>query len=206
MRSANVRSFPSGTQIFETGEPARCFYLVLSGAVKIYKLSPQGSEQVLAVFRPGQTFAEAAVLLGGRYPASTEALEDCELIVIDRDSIISIIQHDTEFCLRLLAGMALKLRHLVGMVEDLTLRDARGRVARYILNLTTENSPQAAEDVRLPHTQTVVARLLGLTGETLSRTLKSLREEGFIESPKPGHFSILDRGQLMILAGESDEL
>jgi len=173
--------YPAGHRIFDEGEPGKGFYLVQSGQVKVFKVSPRGQEHILLVAGPGQSFAEAAVLVGRGYPASSECLEDSELILVEREPIRQLLARDPDFALRMMAGMALKLRQLVGMVEDLTLRDAKGRVCRYLLNLAADDSASQCA-VKLPTQQTVLARLLGLTQETLSRTLKGLREEGLIES------------------------
>jgi CRP/FNR family transcriptional regulator len=173
-------SYRAGVRIFDEGEPARGFYLVLSGQVKIFKLSPRGQEHILAVIGPGGTFAEAAAFLGRGYPASTECLEDSELVFVEREPIRQLLVKDPDMALRMMAGMALKLRSLVAMVEDLTLRDARGRLARYLLGLAPAQELQP--QVKLPTQQTVLARLLGLTQETLSRTLKGLKEEGLVSA------------------------
>lgn len=192
---------PAGHRIFDEGEPARGFYLIHTGQVKIFKLSPRGSEQILAVLGSGQTFAEAAAFLGKGYPASAECLEDSDLIFIEREAIRGLLARDPELALRMMAGMALKLRRLVSLVEDLTLRDARGRLSRYLLGLAPSQSSSDCV-VKLPTQQTVLARLLGLTQETLSRTLKSLREEGLVESQGGGRLALQDLSALRAVVGD----
>lgn len=193
--------YRAGVRIFDEGEPARGFYLVQSGQIKIFKLSPRGQEQILAVIGPGGTFAEAAAFVGRGYPASSETLEDSELIFIEREAIRQLLSKDPDLGLRMMASMALKLRRLVGMVEDLTLRDARGRLARYLLGLAPPGA-EASCQVKLPTQQTVLARLLGLTQETLSRTLKGLRDEGLIASPSNGRGLTLDLIGLQAIVGD----
>ncbi len=149
----------------------------------------------------GQTFAEAVAFLDGGYPASAETLEDSELFYIEREAILGMITRDPEFALRMMAGMALKLRRFVAMVEDLTLRDAKGRIARYLLGLAPE-SITAPCTIKLPTQQTVLARLLGLTGETLSRTLKNLRDEGVVGVNRSGSVEIFSIESLRDAAGE----
>jgi CRP/FNR family transcriptional regulator, dissimilatory nitrate respiration regulator len=200
-RASHLRRFPTGTRIFNEGEPARGFYLVASGCVKVYKVNPRGQEQVIGVMSAGQTFAEAVAFLDGGYPASAETLEDSELFYIEREAILGMITRDPEFALRMMAGMALKLRRFVAMVEDLTLRDAKGRIARYLLGLAPETVTTPCT-IKLPTQQTVLARLLGLTGETLSRTLKNLREEGVVGVNRSGSVEILSIESLRDVAGE----
>lgn len=196
--SSIVRSFVGGTRIFDAGEPARGLYLIVSGSVKIFKVSPKGTEQVMAVLGPRQTFAEAPVFLGGNYPASAETLEPSELILVQREALLILLHKDAEMALRMMAGMALKLRSLIGLVEDLTLRDARGRVARYLTGLGDEGQ----DCIQLPVQQALLARMLGLTSETMSRTMKGLREEGAIESSPGGRIQVLDWSLLRGASGE----
>ena len=195
-----VRKVAAGTRIFDAGEPAQGLYLVLSGSVKIFKVSAKGTEQVMAVLGPHQTFAEAPVFHGGFYPANAETLEACELILIQRDALLALLCKDSEMALRMMAGMAMKLRKLVALVEDLTLRDARGRVARYLAGLAEEGQ----NSFQLPVQQSLLARMLGLTGETLSRTMKGLRDEGVIESSLGGRIQVANWSLLHAAAGDTD--
>ncbi|MBS2038926.1 Crp/Fnr family transcriptional regulator [bacterium] len=191
------RHYAAGNRIFQEGESARWLYLVRFGSVKIFKLSPRGGEHVLAVLTAGQTFAEAPVFSGGKYPANSECVEDCELVLVDREALLQLLARDPDLGLRMLAGMALKLRKLVATVEDLTLRDARGRLARYLLGLR-----ETGDTIQLPIAQGLLARLLGLTGETLSRTFRGLRQEGVLEHDRSGLIQVLDWTVLELACGE----
>ncbi|MBX3171154.1 MAG: Crp/Fnr family transcriptional regulator [Candidatus Eremiobacteraeota bacterium] len=188
---SQVLHFPAGGTIFDEAQPARALYLVQSGQVKIYKINPRGLEQILAVIPAGQTFAEAAVFMGGKYPASAQCLEDSRVVSVERQALLQLMGQDPELALRMMAGMALKLRRLVSLVEDLTLHDARGRLARYLAALAEGNC------VTLPTQQNVLARLLGLTSETLSRTFKTLRDEGILGPLQGRRMEILDRPGLL---------
>lgn len=200
-QSVHTHRFAAGVRIFEEGEPARGFYLVTRGAVKIFKLSPAGQEQVLSVVLPGQTFAEAAVFQGMRYPASAESLHDSEMLFIEREAFVSQLRRDPELALRMLAGLSMKLRRMVHLVEDLTLRDARGRICRYLVGLIAADARGEAV-VKLPVQQVLVARLLGITSETLSRTLKTLKDEGILDTEGRGRLTIHDVERLREAAGE----
>jgi CRP/FNR family transcriptional regulator len=198
-RATRIEHFPPGARIFDMGDPVRGFYLVRQGMVKIFRGSPSGQEQVLAVMSRGQTFAEAALFMK-RLPASAESVDEVEVLFIERDALLDLLGRDPELALRMIAGMASKLRQLVHLVDDLTLRDARGRICRYILGLTDEGD----DTVKLPVRQALLARLLGVTGETLSRTLKALKDEGAVELLGRGQIRILDRGQLERAVGDTD--
>jgi CRP-like cAMP-binding protein len=196
--SSMMRHFPANARIFDEGERALGLYLVLTGSVKIFKVSPRGHEQVLAVLGPGQTFAEAPVFQGGGYPASSQSLEESELIFVEREALLKLLRSDPEMALRMMAGMAFKLRRLVSLVEDLTLRDARGRLCRYLVGLAEEG----VDYVQLPVQQTLLSRMLGLTSETLSRTLKNLRDDEIIDSSRGGRIEVCNWELLRQEAGE----
>lgn len=200
--AVHVRKMAAGSRIFSEGDPVRGFYAVQKGAVKIFKTSPRGQEQVLAVITPGQTFAEAAVFMGGGYPASTECLEDTELLFVEREAFVRRLHSDPELALRMMAGMAMKLRRMVALVEDLTLRDARGRLSRYLLGLLPEHA-EAPAHLELPAQQILIARMLGVTAETLSRTLKAMKDDGTLEITGHGKFTVLDLESLRDAAGET---
>jgi len=182
-QAVRVRRLPAGTLVFQQGEEATGFYLIKEGAVKIFKVNLAGQEQVLHVSLAGQSFAEAAVFQGNEYPANAACVEDSVLVFVERTALLQQLRHDPELALRMLAGMATKHHHLVRLVEDLTLRDARGRICRYLLGLLPPRPAQVTRcpTIRLPVSQTLLARLLGLTGETLSRVLKALNNEGILE-------------------------
>lgn len=202
--AVRVQRFAAGACIFQDGDPVRGFYLVRSGRVKIHKSSPSGNEQVLTVCGPGMIFAEAALFRMPTYPASSEALEDAEVLFVEKAVLLDCLRRDPEVALRMLVGMAGRLQEMVRLVEDLTLRDARSRTARYITSLVDSHQP-APHRVRLPVSQALLARMLGLTNETLSRTLKGLREEGLFEqAPGRGQIVILDMARLREAAGEME--
>ena len=167
--AVHVQRFAGGASVFQEGDVVRGFYLVRAGRVKIHKISPSGNEQVLTVCGPGMIFAEAALFRMPTYPASAEALEDSELLFVEKAVLLESVRRDPEVALRMLVGMAERLQSMVRLVEDLTLRDARSRTARYILGLA-DATQEAPHRVRLPVSQVLLARMLGLTNETLSRT------------------------------------
>ena len=200
--AVHVQQIAAGASIFQEGDPVRGFYLVRSGRVKIHKISPSGNEQVLTVCGPGMIFAEAALFRMPTYPASSEAIEDAELLFVEKAVLLDCLRRDPEVALRMLVGMAGRLQAMVRLVEDLTLRDARSRTARYLSHLVDPQEP-APHHVRLPVSQALLARMLGLTNETLSRTLKGLREEGLFEQASGrGRIVILDLERLREAACE----
>lgn len=172
---------PKSTVVFHEGESCRGFYIVESGAVKIYKESPDAREHVLHVALPGDCFGEAALFLGVGYPACAAAVRDSSLILLRREEFLDILKHDVEISLRLMASMATWSHRLVRSIEALTLKDSSARLVGYLLSKLPVDG-RAGTVVELGMPKQVLASHLGMTGETLSRLLTRLEADGMIET------------------------
>lgn len=177
-RSASVREYPRGTEIFSVGEPAESFLLVLSGAVKAYLLSADGREQILHTAGPGDLVAEGPVFAQATYPASVMATQDAQVVHFYRDQLLELLREDPELAFALIAGLYHRLEGFVHTIEDLSLRDVTGRLARFLL----QNAH--GDTCKLPGTKTELAAQLGTVLEPLSRAFRKLREAGIIEERK----------------------
>lgn len=185
---AQVRRYERGQTIFRQGEACPGVYVLGSGLVRVYKLSPNGKEHVLHLVSPGGTFAEVAAI--GRFdcPAFAEALEESTCLLLPTEPFTRALHEDHSLCLQLMASMAGWVRHLVALVEDVVLRDATGRVARYLLGVSNPDSGE----VQLPALKRHLANHLNLTSETLSRTLRRLADLDLIISDEQ-QLTVLDR-------------
>lgn len=189
----------AGEVIFTEGAPAQTFYIVASGKVKIYKLSPDGKEQILLLAQPGDTFAEAAMFAGGEYPASAEALEPSELLAINRDRFVALLARNPELALNLIARLSGLLRHMTRLVEGLSLSDVTTRLARYLCALCSETGHGEQQAIHLEEKKTVLAAQLGTIPETLSRSFAKLAKDGLIHVDG-ARITILDPRRLQELA------
>ena len=133
-------TFPSGKLIFRQDDPCPGIYCVGSGVVRVYRLGAGGKEHTLHMAGPGQTFAEVAVIGGFPCPAYAEVTQAAHCALLPAPAFLAMLREDHAFCLDLLIGMSHWVRRLTGLLEDITLRDASGRVARHLL--------QASHDVR----------------------------------------------------------
>jgi CRP/FNR family transcriptional regulator len=176
---AAVRRVVKGELIFAEGVRGEGFYAVVEGLVKIYKLSPEGKEQVLHLFGPGEPFGQVAVFAGRAYPANAEALEDGRLLFFPREAFAGLIRRNPALAMRMLAVLSLRLREFTQQIENLTLKEVPGRLASYLLYLAEEQ--KQADAVALPVTKGQLASLLGTIPETLSRILTRLASGGLIE-------------------------
>lgn len=170
-----LRSFKKGDFIFRQGDPCPGVFILGSGLVRIFKTAPNGKEHVLHLVSPGGTFAEVAAIGGFDCPAFAEALDDSLCVLLPTADFNRALHDDHPLALQLLLSMAGWVKHLVGLVEDISLRDAAGRLARYLLATA---DPRGT--VVLPSLKRHLASHLNLTSETLSRTLRRLTEADLI--------------------------
>jgi CRP/FNR family transcriptional regulator len=175
----------TGELIFNEGDPAHSFYIVASGKVKVYKLSPDGKEQILMIAQPGDTFAEAAMFAGGEFPASAEAMEPTELVVISRAKFSAVLQHRPDLAMNLIARLAMLLRRMTRLIEALSLSDVNTRLARYLTTFRDLDTGRQLTEIHLIEKKTVLASQLGTIPETLSRAFAKLSKDGVIKVEGP---------------------
>lgn len=186
-----------GEQIFSEGLDASAFYIVVSGIVKIYKLSPDGKEHTLHIHGPGDLVAEAAIFDSMVYPASCMALEDSTLVRIPREGFFNLIKKYPELALKMMSSYSKRLRQFVSKIEELSLKDIKSRLAGYLLeNSAVENGKTVC---RLTYSKKELSSLLGTIPETLSRSFAFLKQQGLIVE-KDNLFIIPDPEKLRLLA------
>ncbi len=182
VRMAVRREYRKAETIFREGDPVPGVFVVGSGLVRVFKLAPSGKEHVLHLAGPGMTFAEVAVLGEFPCPAFAEALEETACLLLPVEPFRRALREDHQLSLQILSSMAMWVKSLVSLLEDIVLRDAAGRVAGYLLQVQSE--PGTA--ISLPSLKKHIASHLNLTSETLSRTLRQLREERLIREDESG--------------------
>ncbi len=191
------QNFQRGQHIFSEGDDGVGFYVIISGKVKIYKLSHEGKEQILHVFGAGEPFAEVAVFAGSKFPANALALEKSRIFFFPRTSFISLIEANPALAMNMMAELSMRLKKFAHMIEDLSLKEVPGRLASHLLLLADEQNND--NEVTLNLTKTHLASLLGTIPETLSRILTKMSNQGLIES-QGSAISILDYDALSDLA------
>ena len=194
---AITRRFKKGHRIIRQGDQCPGLYCVGQGLVRIFKTAPSGKDHVLHFADPGKTFAEVAAMGEFAVPAHAEAVEDTVCVVLPTDRFQRLLKTHHELCLQLLSGMSFWVRQLVGLLEDIVLRDAGGRVARHVLEADPSGGREAFS---LPVLKKDLASHLNLTSETLSRTLRRLAESGLIEMGAGQRIRILDSAALRDVA------
>ena len=161
--------FQKGQTIFSEGEDGNGFFVVISGRVKIFKLSAEGKEQILHFFGPGEPFGEVPVFAGQHFPAHAEAMEETRVFFFPRKSFVDLIKRNPSLALNMLAVLSKRLRRFTALIDDLSLKEVPGRLAAYLLYLSDQN--KGAKELDLTITKAQLASLLGTIPETLSRII-----------------------------------
>lgn len=170
------RTHAKNHMIFEQGDPAAAFYIVLEGWVKVFRPSHSGDEAVFGVFTSGEAFGEAAMFIGGRYPASAQAVEETRLVAVHSDLFRDQLNKHPDIAFHMLGAMSRHLHSLVNQVEQLQTRSSAQRLAQFLVSLAPVDSGSAV--VLLPYDKSLIAHRLGMKPESLSRAFARLRGQG----------------------------
>ncbi|KAA3629095.1 MAG: Crp/Fnr family transcriptional regulator [Proteobacteria bacterium] len=194
-RAVRVR-VTEGETLFEQQDPADRFYLLVTGQIKLFRLSPDGDEKVIEVITPGATFAEALMFLERpNFPVGAQALRSSEVISIDARDFVSMLRESVDTCLLLAADLSQRLHGLLREINDLSLNTGTCRVAAYFI----QNAVDGSDEFALPLAKQVLASRLSIKPETLSRIFRSLTNAGLV-SIRGNRVTILDRRHLEDLA------
>lgn len=179
----SMKHLQRGELLFGEGDPCKGLYIVVSGKIRIFKLSVAGREQVLAIEGPGSSFAELPVFDGGSYPAAASASEDAELLFISRKDFQNFCREHPDVALKVIAVVGTRLRRLVGIIEELSFTTVRQRLIALILQLAGAGGTPSKDGIRLELTRSHqdFAAEIGTVRELISRNLSRLQAEGFLE-------------------------
>jgi CRP/FNR family transcriptional regulator, dissimilatory nitrate respiration regulator len=193
---ARLAKFRKGQVIFRENDECPGVYVVGKGMVRVFKTAPGGKEHVLHIVEVGGTFAEVAALGGFKVPATAEAVETTQCALLPQPAFRKALEEDHPLCLGMLSGLSLWVKHLVGLLEDVVLRDAAGRIANYLLDARRADDGEVA----LPSLKRYVASHLNLTSETFSRTFRRLLDAGLISLGEKNHVRIIAPERLLRIA------
>jgi cAMP-binding proteins - catabolite gene activator and regulatory subunit of cAMP-dependent protein kinases len=175
-----LKSLEKEEYLFHEGDPAHGFYVVQRGSINIHRVNAAGKEQMIHVFRAGDSFAEVALATERGYPADARALEPSQVLLIQKAGILTLLKRQPELALRMLGSMSSHLRVLVGQLEDLTLKDVETRLANWLVKRCPDPQSETPVRIELAMTKRVLAAELGTISETFSRTLAKFREQKLI--------------------------
>jgi CRP/FNR family transcriptional regulator len=198
---ASLKKVQKKEILFSDGEEARGFYVILSGKIKLYKVSVEGKEQILHIVSAPDAFAEAALFLEGSYPAFAEALTDCQLLFFPKRDFIRLIEKNPQLSINMIVTLSHYLKRFASLIEELSLKEVSSRVAKYLIDLQMKSTKEgkSPKEVELDLSKTQLALKLGTISETLSRTLAKMKAKGIIDV-KRNKILILNRETLEELA------
>lgn len=175
-----VKPLCKGEYLFHEASPSHGFYVVQKGAINIHRVNACGKEQVIHVFREGESFAEATLATETGYPADARALESSQVLLVQKSGFLELLKRRPELGLRMLSSMSLHLRVLVAQIEDLTLKDVETRLANWLVKRCPNPESTQPATIQLTMTKRVLAAELGTVSETFSRTLAKFREQNLL--------------------------
>lgn len=171
----------SRATLFHSGDRVDLIYLVLDGAVTLFRTSSDGQERVIDIIYPGETVAEETVFMADRrYPMSASAARACSLLTLPATPYLRALKNHPGVCLDVLANLSSRLHQRLTKVDDLAMRSAPQRVLRYLLDQLPARA-QSVTEIQLSAPKRVIASKLAIQPETFSRILRRLTETGSIE-------------------------
>ena len=176
-----AKRYASGNLIFSEGDPCAGLYIVETGDVRIFKTSPGGREQVLTIEHAGNSVAELPIFDGGNYPASASAATNSVLLFISRNDFRALCLEHPEVALKVLRMVGLRLRRLVGIIEELSFTTVRHRLAALLLRLASEaGKGYGRAEFKVAASNQELASQIGTVRELVSRNLSRFQAEGLI--------------------------
>lgn len=176
LRQATIRVCARGETIFIQGDLAENIYVVLSGWVKLFRITPTGAEAVVGVFTKGRSFGEAVAFESAPYPVTAESVTDSRLLVVRAGMLSTMMRERPEVAMAIVASTFRHLHALVTQVEQLKVHTGAQRVAEFLLELCDRDSGSCT--ITLPYDKTLIAGRLGMQPQSLSRAFNKLEGQG----------------------------
>ncbi len=181
-REVSKQELEKSAILFRKGDTAEACYILVYGLIKLSIPSSQGQDKVLELIRPAQSFGEAMLFLDEPYPFYAEALENSLLLRLPKSVLLRILDNSPATARQMLAGLSYRMLGFIKNVERYSLQNATQRVIDYLLQTVDE---QHSNEIRLELKKNLLASLLNLTPETLSRILHQLTDERLITVKGP---------------------
>ena len=187
------RAVGTGFTLFRTGEKCAGLYIVMEGQVRIYRTSPDGKEQTLAVEGPGRPVAELPLFDGGTYPATAVTTVPARLAFLPRAEFEHAFRTDPDVASAVVKSLGARLRHLVQLVETVAFRDVAARLAMLLADYADHQGTPDHDGIRLTlqRTQEELATEIGTARESVSRALKQLHRQHLIRERKGTRYRLV---------------
>lgn len=188
LQGAETEAHPEGDVLFNRGDAAARFFVVLDGHVELF-IEDGGRKSVLEVAKRPAVLGEAALFVDGRYPNSARVVGYAKVLSVPSAPFLAALDGRFDLALRMLGSMSIRLRGLIGQISQLKLKSTAQRLAGFLLGLTSKTEGPAV--LRFPYDKRLAAETLGMTAESLSRALARLAPLG-VESRADNVVAIAD--------------
>jgi CRP-like cAMP-binding protein len=180
LATSHTEEVEAGRILFDRGQPAQYFFIVVDGQVNLVLYSKAGEEKIIDILGPGQSFAEAVMFMeGGAYPVSAVAAVKSHVARFSNREYIAMLRESPDTCLRMLGHLSQRLHVRLREIEYLTLESATHRLVRMLESRLPPDSDGPAE-IHLHESRQEIASRLSMKPETLSRILRTLSDNGAI--------------------------
>jgi len=191
------RRYQRNQMVFSDGDEGAGFFLVVEGRVKVYKMSPEGKEQILHILGPGEPLGQVAVFAGASFPANAQAIAKSRLLFFPRQAFVDLIQARPSLALNMLAILSNRLREFTVQIENISLKEVPARLASYLLYLSDEQ--KGTRRLQLTISKAQLASIIGTIPETLSRILSRMSARQLIQV-NGREILLIDRESLIALS------
>jgi CRP/FNR family transcriptional regulator len=171
-------SYSDGQAIFSEGDKADFLPIIISGRAKMIRTPAVGKEVIIGIFNEGEMFAVPPVFDGGPYPASSFAVEDTDLLQIDRVDYLKLLTERPEFAIATISWMSEMLREKTSMIRNLSIASPERRIGNVLIKLV--EAQEKACPVKIPVRRQDIAEMASLTTETTIRAIRRLADQGFV--------------------------
>ena len=185
------KSAPKNRTIIKAGDPTDSLYIVIAGRTKVQMSDDEGKEVILSVLGPGDFFGEMGLLDGAPRAASVVTLEQSEFVSVSKEDFNKLLRDNFEMAMVVMRGLVKRLREADRKIESLALLDVYGRVARVLLEFSEDEGDHKIVKSKLPRQD--IAKMIGASREMVSRVMKGLEIEGYIEVRPDGAILLRER-------------
>lgn len=179
-------------------DPAQTVYFVASGLIRLFKVSSEGKEQIIRLARPGECFGHNGILNGGYNQETAQAVVTATLYGLSKNNLDNLLMDDMQFALNTVKALAIEIHNYITLIEDLSLRRVKGRLARMLVEYDQDG---VFEFLSLKRGD--MAAITGTVREVLGKSLKVLEEDGLIKITKDRQIVISDRNRLAMIASST---
>lgn len=177
LSGSHTKDFTAGQEIVRQGDSSDFLYFIIQGRIKTLRYSPDGEEATIRMLRPGETFMDAVIFMGGKSPINAKTIENSKLLMIPAETVRRHALHDPQFSCNLLKIVTRHYKAAMQQISSIVTKNPVERVGYYFLKQHIEQGSESMT-VELPFQKSTIANHLGMTPETFSRTLGQIKKMG----------------------------